>query len=124
MAKRKVLIIEDDRGLSKLLSQMLKDRDYEVAAAYDGLEGLKLAEDFKPEIALLDVNLPLMDGLQVLQALKSSPKTGSIPVVMCTEHSVIKEVENALALGACGYIIKPFTTERVLAKVSEILGPG
>jgi chemosensory pili system protein ChpA (sensor histidine kinase/response regulator)/putative two-component system response regulator len=123
MGARKILIIEDDRALSKLLSHMLEGQDYDVRTAFDGMEGLRLSGSFEPELILLDVNMPLMDGWQLLQAIKSSPKTGSISVVMCTEHSLMKEVEHALSLGACGYIVKPFTAERVLAKVADVLGP-
>jgi len=123
MDKIKILVIEDDRALSELLAHMLEGQDYAVETAYNGLEGLDKAKSFSPHLILLDINMPLMDGWQLLQAIKSSPKTASIPVLMCTEHSLMKEVERALALGACGYILKPFSTERVLSKVSDVIGP-
>jgi CheY-like chemotaxis protein len=123
MKNPKILVIEDDRAISGLLLHMLEGRGYDVAAAFNGLEGLKKARGFAPELVILDVNLPLMDGWQLLQALKSSQTTGSIKIVMCTEHSLMKEVEKALEMGASGYITKPFVTERVLAKVGELLGP-
>ena len=123
MKKRKILVIEDDRAISELLVHMLVGHEYNVAAAYNGAEGLSKAKNFGPELIILDINMPLMDGWQLLQALKSSPKTGSISIIMCTEHSLMKEVEQALSLGACGYITKPFATERVLSKVMDVLGP-
>jgi len=123
MKKPKILIIEDDRAVADLLVHMLEGQQYDAVAANNGLEGLKKAREFAPELIILDINLPLMDGWQLLQALKSSQQTGSIRVVMCTEHSLMKEVEKALEMGASGYITKPFVTERVLAKVSELLGP-
>jgi len=123
MKKTKILVIEDDRAVAELLAHILDGQEYNVVAAHNGLEGLKKAREFMPELIILDINLPMMNGWQLLQALKSSQKTGSIQIVICTEHSLMKEVEKALEMGASGYITKPFVTERVLAKVSELLGP-
>ena len=123
MKKRKILVIEDDRAISGLLVHILEGRDYKVEPAYNGLAGLEKTKSFEPDLILLDVNMPLMDGWQLLKALKSSAKTYEIPIVMCTEHSLMKEVEEALANGASGYIMKPFTTERVIGKIMDLLGP-
>ena len=123
MKKRKVLVIEDDRAISGLLVHMLEGQDFEVQAAFDGLEGLSKTKEFQPELIILDVNMPLMNGWQLLKTLKSSSKTYDIPIIMCTEHSLMKEVEDALSNGAAGYIMKPFTTERVMSKIMDQLGP-
>jgi two-component system, cell cycle response regulator DivK len=123
MNKRKILIIEDDRSVSELLSHILDGHNYEVATAHDGADGLNKVSSFNPELVLLDVNLPVMDGWRVLEAIKTSPKTHKVQVLMCTEHSMIKEIDNALSLGADGYITKPFNVDRVLSKVADTLGP-
>jgi DNA-binding response OmpR family regulator len=124
MKKTKILVIEDDRAVSELLTHILEGQNYEVSAAYDGIEGLNKVKSFEPELIILDINMPLMDGWQLLQALQSSPKTMSVPILMCTERTLMKEVEQALAMGASGYIMKPFSTERVLSKVNDALGPS
>jgi len=74
---------------------------------------MEKTKSFGPELILLDVNLPLMDGWQLLKALKSSAKTYKIHIVMCTERSMMKEIEEALSMGVDGYIMKPFSAERV-----------
>jgi len=124
MKKNKILVIEDDRGISELLTHLLEGQGYDVAASYDGIDGLQKVKSFEPNLIILDINMPLMDGWQLLQALQSSPKTVSVPILMCTEHTLMKEVEQALAMGAAGYIMKPFSTERVLSKVKGVLSPG
>jgi chemosensory pili system protein ChpA (sensor histidine kinase/response regulator) len=82
---------------------------------------LEKVAQFIPDLVLLDVNMPQMDGWQLLKALKSSPATSTIPVIMCTERNLIREIEEAGALGADGYILKPFEVERVVRKVEETL---
>jgi chemosensory pili system protein ChpA (sensor histidine kinase/response regulator) len=78
-------------------------------------------KNFQPELIILDVNMPQMDGWQFLTILRASPATKSIKVIMCTERNLIKEVERAGELGVSGYIFKPFDTERVLKKIKEAL---
>ncbi len=121
--EKKILVIEDDRAVSELLVHVLAGYDYIVEAAYNGVEGLSKAKTFGPELVILDVNMPVMNGWQLIEALKSSPKTGKISIIMCTEHSLMKDVEQALSLGASGYITKPFSASRVLSKVMDVLGP-
>ena len=93
MKKTRILVIEDDRAVAELLVHMLEGQQYDAVAVNNGLEGLKKAKEFKPELIILDIGLPIMDGWQLLQALKSSQETGSIQVIICTEHSLMKEVE-------------------------------
>jgi len=123
MGKRKILVIEDDRAVSGLLVHLIEGQGYDVQAAYDGLEGLGKTKTFGPDLIILDINMPRMDGWQLIETLKSSPKTSSIPVIMCTDRSQMKDIEQSLSLGAAGYIMKPFNTERVISKIAEVLGP-
>jgi len=121
MNKTKILIIEDENAIVNLLTRILENRGYEVASACDGIEGLSKVNSFKPALVLLDVNMPRIDGLQLLEQLKASPETQQIPVVMCTARARIDDAEAALGLGAEGYIIKPFVTERLLSKIKDVL---
>lgn len=117
---KKILIVEDDRAVSELLKHVLEGRQYAVTCEHDGIAGLERAGVLLPDLIILDVNLPKLDGWQVLDALKVSAKTKPIPVIMCTEHSQIKEIEQAGEMGAVNYIIKPFHTDRVIKKVEEV----
>ncbi|MHB9154529.1 MAG: response regulator [Endomicrobiales bacterium] len=119
---KKILVVEDDRAVSELLRHLLEGQDFIVECAFNGLAGLQKAREWFPDLILLDVNMPQMDGWQLLESLKSSPKTSFIPVIMCTEQSQIKEIEKAGDLGAVNYIIKPFHPDRVLKKIKETLG--
>lgn len=119
--KKKILVIEDDRAVAELLIHMFDEHGFEAEAAYNGIEGLERVKNTAPDLILLDIGIPLVDGWTLLETLKSSPKTSLIPVLMCTERSLMKEVEKAFSAGAAGYITKPFVVERVLAKVRETL---
>ncbi|OGS07145.1 MAG: hypothetical protein A2204_01745, partial [Elusimicrobia bacterium RIFOXYA1_FULL_47_7] len=89
--------------------------------AFDGLEGLEKVRKFNPDLVMMDVNMPRMNGFQLLQSLKSSPKTEDIPVIMCTENDLMGNVDAAYHLGVRGYVVKPFVSERVIKKVKEVL---
>jgi DNA-binding response OmpR family regulator len=120
---KKILIIEDDRNVSELLRHVLQGHGYTVECAFDGMEGMGKIQASAPDLVILDVNMPRMDGWELLGSLKASSATCGVPVVMCTERNLIKEMERAGALGADGYILKPFVMERVLNKVEALLCP-
>lgn len=118
---KKILVIDDERSLVELLQHMLEGNGYKVEVAHNGLEGLGKLKNFQPDLILLDVNMPQMDGWQFLTTLRASPVTRDIRVIMCTERNLIKEIDQAGSLGARGYILKPFNTDRVLKKIEEVL---
>jgi len=121
MNKIKILLIEDERDICKMLTHVLTKQGYEVAAAFDGIEGLSKVKIFRPALVLLDVNMPRIDGLQILEQLKTSPETSHIHVVMCTARAHIDDVEKALGMGAEGYVAKPFSIVRLLSKIKDVL---
>lgn len=116
-----IAIIEDDEQIGMLLSMFLKSRGYKTEWAKDGVEGVKLVDATLPELVLLDITMPKMDGFNVLLKIKSDPKTQSVPVLMFTDRSGLEDVEKCCRSGASGYILKPFDLERVLEKVKSIL---
>jgi CheY-like chemotaxis protein len=118
---KKILVIDDERPLTELLQHMLEGYNYKVEVAHNGLEGLGKLKNFQPDLILLDVNMPQMDGWQFLQILRASPVTKDIKVIMCTDRDLVKEIEMADRLGARGYILKPFNTDRVLKKIEDVL---
>ena len=116
--KNRVLIIDDDDlniiALTKILS-----RDYDVYSANNGMDGIKLAEKHMPDVILLDIIMPEMDGYAVLSMLKNSHKTQNIPVLFVTALGSANEEEKGLALGAADYISKPFVYAIVKLRIQN-----
>lgn len=116
--KPRVLIVDDMPVNIKLLRELLHDH-YAVNFATDGLTALKLAQTVPPDIVLLDISMPEMDGYQVCQELKDSPATSAIPVIFITSQSDENDELEGLSLGAIDYITKPFSPPIVLARVKN-----
>lgn len=120
--KSKVLIIEDDSFISDMYRIKLESEGFDVIVAPDGLQGLDAAGKEHPDLILLDVVMPKMDGFTVLQNLKGNPEIQKIPVVMLTNLGQKDSVEKGLKLGAQDYIIKAhFTPLEVVDKVKSYL---
>lgn len=125
MSKNKkisVLIIEDDSYISDMYRIKLESENFEVAIAGDGTIGIKMLEKQKPDIILLDVVMPKMDGFDVLKTIKGNPELKEVPVVLLTNLSQKENVERGFELGADSYIIKAhFTPSEVVEKIKGIL---
>lgn len=119
---RRVLIAEDEPSILTSLEFLLRQSRYEVRAARDGEEALRLVESFAPELVLLDVMMPARSGLEVCQRIRENPAWRRIKVVMLTAKGRASEIEKGLALGADAYVTKPFSTKELLARVRELLG--
>jgi len=102
----KVLIIEDDQLIQRMYVKMFTFEKFDVETASDGEEGLEKARTVKPTIILLDVMMPKLNGMQVLEKLKADPETKSIPVIMLSNLAGDNDIETALSKGAVKYIIK------------------
>ena len=120
--KKKILIVEDDRFLSEMYSTKLTESGFEVEVAYDGNEGLRLIKELKPDLVLLDIVLPKMDGFEILERIQKDEASKNIPVIALTNLGQKEEVEKGIRLGASDYAIKAhFTPTEVVAKVKKIL---
>ncbi len=115
---RSVLIVEDDRNIADLLRLYLEKEGYEVRLAYDGLKGLEKFREFKPDLVLLDVMLPGMDGWGVCRSIRQDSKT---PIIMLTAKSETEDKVSGLKQGADDYITKPFEMREVLARIEAVL---
>ena len=102
-----VLAIEDDEIVQKALERSLKLYGFDACLAKDGLSGLKLSQEKKPELILLDWMMPDTDGLEILSELKHDEKTENIPVFMLTDRGMISDLDQAFEIGADAYITKP-----------------
>ncbi len=119
--KEKILIIEDEKDIIKMLEYNLKKEGFRVVDARDGEDALDLASREHPDLILLDLMLPGMDGLEVCRALKKESKTGSIPVIMLTAKSQESDKVVGLELGADDYVIKPFSLRELVARIKAVL---
>lgn len=125
MTGKKVLIIEDDVSISNMYQMKLKQQGYTVIVADNGSDGLEVAKKEKPDLILLDVILPQLDGFSVLEELKKSKDTAKIPVLMLTNLSTNEDQEKAQKLGADNYLVKAsLTPTEVGATVEKFLGTG
>ena len=120
MAKKKILVVEDDRDISELIRYNLDREGYEVACLFDGGQVIEFVHKRKPELILLDLMLPEVDGIEICRALKSDPETKDIPIVMLTAKSEEADVVVGLQMGADDYIPKPFSPKVLLARIKAI----
>ncbi len=120
----KILIVEDDKFLRDLLARKLQDEKFEVVTAIDGEEGIKKTEEEKPDMVLLDLILPSINGFEVLKKIKENPKTSAVPVIILSNLGQKEDVERALNGGAKDYLIKAnFTLDEILDKIRKYLPP-
>jgi DNA-binding response OmpR family regulator len=116
--KRDVILIVDDIPLNlKILEAILVKEEYEIVRAVDGRQALNRARDILPDLILLDIMMPKMDGFQACKALKRSSKTKHIPIIFLTSKSGTESVVRGLKLGAADYVVKPFKAAELIARV-------
>ena len=119
---QKILIIEDDSFLSEMYATKLTQAGYKVEIAGDGQIGMTKIKEGQPDLVLLDIVLPKMDGFDLLKEIKASEQLKQVPVILLTNLGQKNEVEKGLALGADAYIIKAhYTPAAVVAKIKEVL---
>jgi two-component system, cell cycle response regulator DivK len=117
----KILLVEDNEMNRDMLSRRLVRRGYEVVVAEDGAVGVELAQSAGPDLILMDMSLPVMDGWEATRQLKAKPETSSIPVIALTAHAMAGDEEKALAAGCDGYETKPVDLARLLARMESLL---
>ena len=118
----KVLVVEDDRSIQMVLELVLtRMAKCEVVCASEGPQGWSMAQEHKPDVMLLDLMLPGMDGFEICQKTKANPSTRHIPVIFLTAQPQPSAIAKAMALGAAGYIIKPFDPVKLIEQINEAL---
>lgn len=119
---KKIVFIEDEPALQKSLGSFLRQEGYHVSSALDGETGLKLVKTQKPDLVLLDIILPKMDGFEVLKELKEDEETKDIPILILTNLERMKDVEQALVTGATSYLIKTdYDLKELAQKIKEAI---
>jgi two-component system alkaline phosphatase synthesis response regulator PhoP len=124
MMKKKILVVEDEVELTRAIQIRLEQAGYEVLIAYDGKEALEKARGENPDLIVLDLMLPKIDGYKVCRMLKFDEKYKKIPVVMLTARAQEKDESLGYEVGADVFITKPFKYQMLLTKIRELLGDG
>ena len=113
----KILIIEDEQDIRDNMREILEISQYEVTLARNGAEGITLAKEIQPDLIICDVNMPVMDGYEVLESLQSMPETSLIPFIFLTARSDLQEVRQGMELGADDYLMKPLNIQDLLLSI-------
>jgi two-component system cell cycle response regulator DivK len=119
----KILIVEDVEYNRDLLVQLLEE-EYEVVTAADGAAGIETAARERPDLILMDLSLPGVDGWEATRRLKAGPETEAIPVIALTAHAMQGDEERARACGCDDYLTKPIDEDQLFATLARLLGPG
>jgi CheY-like chemotaxis protein len=122
--KKSLLVIDDDPKSVKLVCDLASASGYEVLTAHNGRKGIEVASQKKPDLILMDIMMPEMDGYKATSLLKSDPQTARIPVIMLTAVGFELNKRLALSTGAVDYITKPFDIQVLLAKLNHYLSQG
>lgn len=117
----KILLVEDNEMNRDMLSRRLVRRGYEVVIAVDGQEGVNLAASAAPDVVLMDMSLPVIDGWEATRQIKARPETAGLPVIALTAHAMSGDREQALAAGCDDYDTKPIELDRLLGKIAAQL---
>ena len=121
MAKQKILIVEDEESLLKLESILLTSKGYDVRGVSNGQQALDAVEEDHPDLILLDIMLPEIDGFEVCQRIKDNPDTKDIPIIMLTAKKSREDMARGEKVGADWYITKPFKSAMVIETIQRFL---
>jgi len=117
----KLLLAEDDEFSRDMLVRRLQRKGYEMIAAADGREALKAIRQHRPDLILMDLDMPVMDGRAAIQVLKSDPRTFRIPIIVLTSHTSKQDVADAVKAGCYAYEAKPVVLQRLMDRIAEAL---
>ena len=124
MIMPKILLVEDNEMNRDMLSRRLERRGFQVVVAVDGQQGVDLAQAEKPDLILMDMSLPVLDGWEATRRLKGAPETRGIPIIALTAHAMAGDRAKALEAGCDDYDTKPIELPRLLEKIDALLGNG
>ncbi len=117
----KILLVEDNEMNRDMLSRRLQRRGYEIVVAVDGAQGVAMANSEHPDLILMDMSLPIMDGWEATKSIKANADTKSIPIIALTAHAMSGDREQAIAAGCDDYDTKPIDLSRLLTKIEVFI---
>ena len=118
---RRILVIEDTEDNRQIIRDLLTSFDYELLEAVDGAEGVAMTQVHRPDLILMDIQLPVMDGYEATRRIRAIPELAQVPIIAVTSYSLSGDEAKAREAGCDGYIAKPFSPRQLLAKVREFL---
>ncbi len=118
----KILLVEDNEMNRDMLSRRLARRGYEIVIAVDGQQGVNMARTESPDLILMDMSLPVLDGWEATRRLKGAPETQTIPIIALTAHAMVGDREKAVEAGCNDFDTKPIELPRLLEKIEALLG--
>jgi len=120
VAKKKVLVVDDEPNVRRLLRNILS-KNFDILEAEDGSQAITVAKTQQPNVILMDMMMPKMDGLTACHMIKNDPATKAIPVIMVTATNFELNIKLSEQMGASGYVTKPFSTQELFSKINEVL---
>jgi two-component system, cell cycle response regulator DivK len=120
MTKR-ILVVEDQEDNRQIIRDLLTSAGYELVEAVDGAEGVRLAESERPDLILMDIQLPVLDGHEATRRIKQNPELRHIPIIVVTSYALSGDDQKAMAAGSDGYMAKPFSPRQLLATIRKFL---
>ena len=121
MSKAKIVVADDDLDLCELLEMKLRQSNYDVFTAMDGVQALEVVRSVRPSLVILDIMMPLMTGMEVLRHLKAESATADIPIILMTAKRQETDVNSGFALGVVDYIVKPFNLKDLVLQVQSVI---
>ena len=118
---RRILLVEDTEDNREIVRDLMDSVGYELLEAHDGPAGLKMAQEHKPDLILMDIQLPLMDGFEVTRRIKADPALWHIPVIAVTSYALSEDEARTREAGCDDYVAKPFSPRQLLAKINQFL---
>jgi Response regulator containing a CheY-like receiver domain and a GGDEF domain len=116
-----VMVVDDSLTVRKITGRMLTREGYQVVTAKDGLDALQMLQDSVPDVMLLDIEMPRMDGFELTRNMRADAKLANVPIIMITSRTADKHRDHAFSLGVNDYLGKPFQEETLLARIAELL---
>jgi two-component system, cell cycle response regulator DivK len=121
---QRILIVEDTEDNRKIIRDLLTAAGYELLEAPDGSEGVELAEKERPDLVLMDIQMPVVDGYEATRRIRAIPELAKMPIIAVTSYALSGDEGKARAAGCDGYVAKPFSPRQLLATIREFLPPG
>jgi len=121
MNNNRILVVEDNRDNMTLITDILESLNYNIITAYDGQQGVKLAQSEHPNLILMDLSLPLMDGWTATREIKKNANLKNIPIIALTAHAMSGDRERAIEAGCDDYVSKPINVSDLLVKITTLL---
>jgi two-component system, cell cycle response regulator DivK len=121
--KKTILVVEDQEDNRQILRDLLASAGFRMVEAHDGREALTLARSERPDLILMDIQLPILDGYEATRSIKRDPELKDIPIIAVTSYALSGDEERAREAGCDAYVAKPYSTRLLLAKIGQFLGP-